>query len=81
MKNRWFLTLMTLLIIFSLGMTACASPKVDEPVVAEQAAEEPAAEEPAAEVEQEESADAVDDDGSKTVGVVGESEEDAGSSA
>jgi peptide/nickel transport system substrate-binding protein len=30
-------------------MTACASPKVDEPVVADQAAEEPAAEEPAAE--------------------------------
>jgi len=57
MKNRWFLTLMTLLIIFSLGMTACAPPKAEEPAAevpaAEEAtteettAEEPAAEEPA----------------------------------
>ena len=49
MKNRWFLTLMTLLIIFSLGMTACAPPKVEEPVVADQAADEPVAEDTAAE--------------------------------
>ena len=57
MKNRWFLSLMTLLIIFSLGMTACAPPKAEEPAaevpVAEEAtteettAEETTAEEPA----------------------------------
>lgn len=49
MKNRWLLTLMIILVVFSLMLAGCAPPKVEEPVAEEPAAEEPAAEEPAAE--------------------------------
>ncbi|MGB2962389.1 MAG: ABC transporter substrate-binding protein, partial [Anaerolineales bacterium] len=49
MKIRWLLTLMTIIIVFSLVLAGCAPPKAEEPVAEEPAAEEPAAEEPAAE--------------------------------
>ena len=47
MKNRWFLTLMAILVVFSLVMAACAPPAAEEPAAEEPAAEEPVAEEPA----------------------------------
>lgn len=49
MKNRWLLTLMIILVVFSLMLAGCAPPKAEEPAAEEPAAEEPAAEEPAAE--------------------------------
>jgi peptide/nickel transport system substrate-binding protein len=50
MKNKWLLYTITLLIVFSLVLSACATatqaPAVEEPAAEEPAAEEPAAEEP-----------------------------------
>ncbi len=51
MKMKLWLTVMTMLIVFSMVMTACApaaTPAPAEPAVVEPAGEEPAAEEPAA---------------------------------
>lgn len=50
MKNRWFYTLMILLIISALALSACAAPVVEEPE--EPAGEEPAADEPDADEEE-----------------------------
>ena len=46
--KKWLLTIMSILVIFSLVLAAC-SPATEEPAAEEPAAEEPAAEEPAAE--------------------------------
>jgi len=49
MKNRWLFSLLIILVVSSLVLTACGTPKVEEPAAEEPAAEEPAADEPAAE--------------------------------
>jgi len=49
MKNKWFLFLITFLIVLSLSLSACAPAATEAPAVEEPAAEEPAEEEPAAE--------------------------------
>ena len=49
MKNRWILTLLIILVVFSLVMTACAPPTAEEPVAEEPAPVEPATEVPVAE--------------------------------
>jgi peptide/nickel transport system substrate-binding protein len=49
MKNKWLLFLLTVLIVLSLVLSACAPTATEVPAVEEPAAEEPAAEEPAAE--------------------------------
>ncbi|MBU0511569.1 MAG: peptide ABC transporter substrate-binding protein [Chloroflexi bacterium] len=48
MKNRWLFSLLAILLVFSLVLSAC-KPAAEEPAAEEPAAEEPAAEEPAAE--------------------------------
>ena len=53
MKNKWLLFTMTLLLVFSLVLSACA-PATQAPAVEQPAAEEPVAEEPAAEEPMEE---------------------------
>jgi peptide/nickel transport system substrate-binding protein len=47
MKNRWLYSLMILLIITALALSACAPPEGDEPVADEPVADEPVADEPA----------------------------------
>ena len=49
MKNRWILTLIAFLVVFSMVLSACATPAADEPVADEPVAEEPVADEPVAE--------------------------------
>ena len=49
MKSKWLLSLLAVLIVFSLILSACAPAPAEEPAAEEPAAEEPAAEEPAAE--------------------------------
>ncbi len=49
MKNRWLLTLLAITVVFSLLLTACGTPEVEEPAAEVPSAEEPAAEAPAAE--------------------------------
>jgi peptide/nickel transport system substrate-binding protein len=49
MQKRWFLTLVIMLVVFSLGLTACAPPVADEPAADAPAADAPAADAPAAE--------------------------------
>ena len=45
MKNRWIFTLMAILVVFSLVLTACGTAPVEEPGADDQDVEEPAAEE------------------------------------
>ena len=40
MKNRWLLTLIALLVMFSLVLAGCAPPKPEEPVAEEPGLEE-----------------------------------------
>ncbi|MGB2956914.1 MAG: ABC transporter substrate-binding protein, partial [Anaerolineales bacterium] len=49
MKTKRLLTLMAILVVFSLVLAACAAPTVEEPAAEEPVAEEPVAEEPVAE--------------------------------
>ncbi|MCJ7735421.1 MAG: peptide ABC transporter substrate-binding protein, partial [Anaerolineales bacterium] len=49
MKHRWLFTLLAVLMVFSLSLTACGTPVVEEPMAEEPAVEAPAAEAPAAE--------------------------------
>ena len=49
MKYKWLLTLLAMLVVFSLVLAACSTPAPVEPVAEEPAAEEPAVEEPVAE--------------------------------
>jgi peptide/nickel transport system substrate-binding protein len=46
MKNKWLLSILTILIVLSLSLSACAPAATEAPAVEEPAAEEPAAEEP-----------------------------------
>jgi peptide/nickel transport system substrate-binding protein len=56
MKNKWLLSILTILIVLSLSLSACAPAATEAPAPEEPAAEEPAAEEPAAEEPAEEPA-------------------------
>ncbi len=49
MKHRWLFTLLAVITVLALALTACGTPKVEEPAAEAPAAEAPAAEEPAAE--------------------------------
>ena len=49
MKNKWLLIPLTILVVLSLALSACAPAATEVPAVEEPAGEEPAAEEPAAE--------------------------------
>jgi peptide/nickel transport system substrate-binding protein len=61
MKNRWLLTIIALVVVFGLALSACAAPPAEEPVeepeVEEPAVEEPEVEEPEVEEPEEEPAE------------------------